>query len=460
MGGATLEAIDFVVSLDRLDVLTYLESLLDKSLLRQSEQEGEARFEMLETIRDFADEMLVASGEDSEVQARHLMYFHGLAHEAEPFIVSSQELEWIMRLTREHENLRAAILWGLKHDIEKAVEILCDLTLFWSRGGHNEEVIGWLRLALSSPILTEAPDAPSQYLNLKARSLLSLGILSLQQEYPQALSTLHEAVAALRRIERKSDLALGLAFIGFLGDLNAAQESVDIARSTHDVGILASCLIWQSQSLRIAGGDLQLARAAAAEGARLSRAIGSTWAVARSVFSQGQLAAALAEWGEARAHFRESMESFLESQDRYHSNMARTELAHVERRQGNYAEALELSGQALLIWQDLGLPAAIAHQLEDLVMIAAGQGHIHDGVRLAGAASKLREKTGSQLKAEQQIEYDHVLNEVRGQMEMHIFQGLLREGEGMSISEAIRTALSLSGRPSSSRSAGRQLNEQ
>jgi hypothetical protein len=52
--------------------------------------------------------------------------------------------------------LRAAILWGLKNEFEKAVQVLCDLMLFWSRGGHNEEAIGWLHLALSDPALGQA----------------------------------------------------------------------------------------------------------------------------------------------------------------------------------------------------------------------------------------------------------------------------------------------------------------
>ena len=84
-GGAALEAIEFVCNTDDdLDLLTSLESLLEKSLIRQAEEEREARYDMLETIRDFADEVLIASGEADHMQRLQLTYFHQLARQAEP----------------------------------------------------------------------------------------------------------------------------------------------------------------------------------------------------------------------------------------------------------------------------------------------------------------------------------------------------------------------------------------
>ena len=366
MGGATLEAIESVcVDGDDLDLLTGLESLLDKSLIRQTEEKGEARYDMLETIRDFADEALVASGEADQIQRRHLVYFHGLAREAEANLVGPEELDWIVRLTTEHPNLQAAVVWGLRHDLERTVALLCHLTLFWSRGGHNEEAIGWLKLALSAPSLDEP---------LRARALLCLGILSLQLGYPDAPAILQESAVLLRQAGERADLAVALAFTGFLGDLDAAEESVAIARTGSSKWILAYCLTWQSQALRLAGGDLQVARRVAAESTRLAREVRSEWAVARSVLSQGQLAVALGDLQEARTHLHECLVLFSESQDKYHANLSRVELAHIEGRLGNHEEARKLHQAALLVWQDLGLQAEITRQIQCLSMIAADQG--------------------------------------------------------------------------------------
>jgi predicted ATPase/class 3 adenylate cyclase len=448
LGGATLEAIEYVCGVgNNLDLLVELESLLDKSLLRQTEQEGEARYEMLETIRDFADETLVASGEAAQIQTQHLIYFHGLARRAEPGLVGPDELPWIMSLTDELDNLRAAILWGIEHNLEKAVEMVCDLMLFWSRGGHNDQVIGWLNLALSRPALTEVQSAPLQYLNLRARALLTLGILSLQQNYSEAESMFRESIVLFRQLENKTDLTGALAFVGFIGDLEAAQESVDIARTINNKWLLAYCLAWQSQALRAAGGDLQLARRSAEESADLAREIGSVWAVARSVFSQGQLAVALEKWVEARAYLRECIALFSKSQDNYHANLARTELAHMERQQGNHAEALQLYQAAIVVWQDLGLQVAIARQFECLAMIAAAQGNTQYAVRLSGAAKKLRAQTGSQLAANEQIEYDAHLETVVNQLGKQLFKSLLAEGEALPTPEAVSYALALPDSP-------------
>jgi tetratricopeptide (TPR) repeat protein len=396
---------------------------------------------MLGTIRDFADDMLVVSGEASQIRSRHLSYFCSLARAAEPNLVGPDELQWIVRLTGEHDNLRAAILWGLKNDFEKVVDMLCVLTLFWSRGGHNEEAVGWLRLALSDPALALVETASLQIRNLRARALLTLGILTLQQEYPEARATLYEAIALLRQLADKPDLAAALAYVGYLGDLDAAQESVDLARTTGNKWVLAYSLIWQSQALRAAGGDLHQAQRFAAKGTELSRNIGSVWAVARSVFSQGQLAVALGELAQARAYLQECIDLFIRSQDKYHANLARTELAHLERRQGRFAEALELYKAAILVWQELGLQAAIAHQFECLAMIAIAQKHFHYAARLSGVAMKLREQTDPQFAPNEQNDYYKSLEELRSQMEGPLFTALQVEGQAMTITEATAYAL-------------------
>jgi tetratricopeptide (TPR) repeat protein len=229
---------------------------------------------------------------------------------------------------------------------------------------------------------------------------------------------------------------MALAFVGYLGDLKAAEESVGIARTTNDKWLLAYSLVWQSHALRTAGGDMELAQQAAAEGAELSREIGSVWAVARSVFSQGQLAVALGKLDEARAHFQESMALFTQSQDEYHANMARTELAHVERMQGNDAAATELYKAAILIWHDLGLQAAVARLLEYLAIVADMQRNSEHAVRLAGLARRIREQARSRMTPDEQVEYDNFLEGLRRRMDMPRFQTLLVEGQYMSITEA------------------------
>ncbi len=83
VGGCTLEAIASVCNPESdLLVLETVESLVDKSLLNETETHGEPRFAMLETIREYAGERLVAAGEDESVRDRHLGYFVALVENA------------------------------------------------------------------------------------------------------------------------------------------------------------------------------------------------------------------------------------------------------------------------------------------------------------------------------------------------------------------------------------------
>ncbi|HSL47111.1 MAG TPA: adenylate/guanylate cyclase domain-containing protein [Anaerolineales bacterium] len=443
-GGATFEAIDEVCNAEhRLDLLTKLESLLDKNLITHTERNGEPRYDMLQTIRDYADEALVASGEADLIQARHLLYYQSLAALAKSNIVGPHELEWFERLKDELDNIRPAVQWGLQHDLEKAVWLLCDLALFWSKGGYNDEVIGWLQTALSKPVLAQAEAGPDEHRSLRGRALFVLGVLSLQQDDPEAESVIRESIRLLRQGNEKADLAEALAFAGFLGDLEAAQESVDLARTLGERWTLSYSLAWQSQALRSAGGDLLLAQRAVAESVRLAREVGSEWAVARSVISQGQIAVALGELDEARKHLKESLTLFSQSQDRYHANLARTQLAHVERWQGNTMEALRLYKEAIVIWQDLGLQAAVARLLECLAMIASAQGKAEHAIRLLGAANRLRAQTDFPLPPNEQMEYEKIVEEVRNKLGDQLFEAGLAEGKAWTESQAVAYALAL-----------------
>src|SRR6266581_2918392 len=120
VGGCTLEAIEAVcIELDTNatsgQILDRVSSLVDKSLLQQTEQEGEEmRLVMLETIREYGLEMLVASGEMEASQQAHAHYYLALAEEAEPELGGPQQAEWLERLEREHDNQRAAMQWSLE----------------------------------------------------------------------------------------------------------------------------------------------------------------------------------------------------------------------------------------------------------------------------------------------------------------------------------------------------------
>src|SRR5437763_8932910 len=158
-GGCTLEAGEAVCA-DASDggeagqVWESVASLIDKSLLQQTEQEGEEpRLLMLETIREYGLEVLATSGEIEITRQAHALYYLRLSEEAEPELAGPQQAIWLERLEREHDNLRAALQWGLVpdedgHRREMALRLGGALRQFWIVHGHLSEGRNFLERAL------------------------------------------------------------------------------------------------------------------------------------------------------------------------------------------------------------------------------------------------------------------------------------------------------------------------
>src|SRR5262249_21631229 len=121
VGGCTIAAAEAVcnASGDLANyALDWLAALADKSLLQQAQGlDGEPRFAMLETIREYALERLEQNGEVESLRQAHLDYFLALAEQAEPELTGPRQAEWLERLEREHDNLRAALAWALEHGL-------------------------------------------------------------------------------------------------------------------------------------------------------------------------------------------------------------------------------------------------------------------------------------------------------------------------------------------------------
>jgi predicted ATPase len=177
-GGRTLEAIAAVCDAEGdlpVDALDGVESLLEKSLLRQEEgPEGEPRFVMLETIHEFARERLQASGEAEEVRRLHAEHFLALAEEAEPKLTAPDQVAWLEQLEAEHDNMRAALAWLLEQEeANLALRLEGALWRFWYVHTHLTEGRRWLEEALAKNGRVSA--------SVRAKALNGAGVLALTQ---------------------------------------------------------------------------------------------------------------------------------------------------------------------------------------------------------------------------------------------------------------------------------------
>jgi predicted ATPase/DNA-binding XRE family transcriptional regulator len=156
-GGCTIEAAEVVASGEEtVDVFAGLTSLVDKNLLRQDEgEDGEPRFRMLETIREFALERLSDSGEESATRDRHAGFFLALLDRHD---VEDADPGWLDVIAREHDNLRAALEWSWEvGDHDTLIRLAGALAIFWYYRGYLTEGRCWLDQALQTPPVHAAP---------------------------------------------------------------------------------------------------------------------------------------------------------------------------------------------------------------------------------------------------------------------------------------------------------------
>jgi predicted ATPase len=254
-GGGTLEAAEAVAGAD----VDTLQSLVDKSLLRHT---GD-RYWMLETIREFAAEQIT-----EEVRRRHAGYFLALAEAAEPHL-PAYEREWVDRLEREHDNLRAALDWlEVEHETESLQRLAGALARFWLMRGHARE--GGERLERT--LAAGNSPAPARLKALNGAALLGW------TEGRHAT----EALALAEALDDRAGAAqakLALAGAASLEDMAAARAFYEDAAELygelgdeHMLMVTIRGLAWACLEL----GDAERGRALHEENLQRARALGNT----------------------------------------------------------------------------------------------------------------------------------------------------------------------------------------
>src|SRR5262249_53629488 len=153
VGGCTLEAAEAVCMGDGIEekqVLELLSHLVDQSLVHMQERSGDARYRLLEVIRQFGWEKLEARGEALILSRRHRDWYLRLAEQGEQGLMGKHQGVWLDRLEAEHENLRAALRWSLEQEEgEEAARMGVSLWPFWILRGYMSEGRKFLDLSLA-----------------------------------------------------------------------------------------------------------------------------------------------------------------------------------------------------------------------------------------------------------------------------------------------------------------------
>ncbi len=272
-GGCDLPAAEAVCG---ADVLTSLSVLVEHSLVEARWNElGDTRYELLETIAEFARERLEESGEADEVAERHAEYFAAYAEAVEPSLYSDARAPWLLRLSDDRDNVRAALAWSVERD-EAAVglRILAALWLWWWTA--FSEGLAWAEQVLSLPSAAEPTSARAGTLFTAEICAIGAGDVRLTRRYAE------EALAVSRSLgeERLFALAQGLgagALAGLRSGPGVAFDDPDGPQRVQELGTEAIAVAERSgdrMGRRVGDDDLGL-RDAAVRQPGGGRALGS-----------------------------------------------------------------------------------------------------------------------------------------------------------------------------------------
>lgn len=448
-GGWSFETAEAIFS--DLNVLDLLTQLINKSLV-VVEESAEARFRLLETVRQYARDKLLESGEGEDVRNKHLAYFLELVEAAEPHLEGFEYLEWSAKLNNEYDNIRAALEWGLTKDIEAALRLVGTISFFWLTKGYSAEGYRWAKEVLekAKAYTRSNPEIGKKFLNAHAKAYLALSRIATDLgDNKIVCSAANESIALARKTGDMQILAYAIALLSNgkanLGDIEEAyklaQESLAIAREAGDGPALGYALVTMGELTAIAMQDLEKALAYGEEAIAYSEAGGNRWGSSMTIFGLGYFARSIGNYEQARSRFKACLPVFQEFGDKHRINMIQSELAHIEREQGQFGQALPMYRETILEWQRLGHRAALAHQLECFAFIAKAQEQPERAARLFGTAEALREKISIAMTPQERIQYEREINDLRANMDEKSFLSLWAEGRGLNVERAVDFAL-------------------
>jgi predicted ATPase len=391
-GGCTLETSEAVAEAG----LDTVQSLVDKSLLRRTVE----RFWMLETIREFAAERLEDSGEGEELRRRHAAHYLALAEEAEPNLRGNPK-DWLDRLEHEHDNLRAALDWlSASGESQLTLQLAGALWKFWSIRGHMTE--GGRRLE-------EALRADASPTTLRAKALNGAAAMALDRaDTALARIRVEEALALYRMLDDASGTANSLLM---LGNVHADERDFALAKGLFEDSLEAfrelgdehytllstRLLAWMFYEL----GDHELARALHEDVVRQARATGNERMLATSL-------GALAEYALYEGRVQYALPMLKES----------TRISHVLGERNELTVNLCRFARAAALERQAGMAAQLLSSAETL--------STEMGLSWSYWVMELNEGT---------------LALVRTQLDEAAYTKEWRQGQGLTIDEAISFAL-------------------
>jgi len=411
-GGWTLESATAVAgNNDEFEVLDLLTRLIDKSLVLVDQSGGsEARYGMLETVRQYGHDRLVEAGEADEVRARHLTEFMRLGelYYTNRFV---REEAWNERVTGELDNFRAALSFARDRDAEQYLTLVGAIGYFWGARSRFAEGREHVKTAV-------ARSSPQPLRGAYARAIRGLGML-----------------------------------VAYEGDARTARDAMETGlrmwRELGDTFETATSLETLGWSQFFASEDEQ-ACATFEDLLRVVRDRGDPILVNRAKVALGQVLVALSRVDEARAISRDVIEFSRKAADRRSEHMGVHYLADCALIEGKCDESLGLYRESLVLAEAIGDRIETSFEVEGVAMSLAGLGEQVTAIRLQAAvrAEWARHGVNMQIRF-WDVLVDRYIVPAHRALGAVASQAATREGREMSFESAVASALNHALRPAS-----------
>jgi non-specific serine/threonine protein kinase len=437
-GGWTLEAAEAVCTEDVLDLLT---QVVDKSLVSAEERDGQVRYRMLETVRQYLRAKLHETGEEEEIRAKHLNWYLRVMEEKP----SRKHFHLGTRLDRlevEQDNLRAALEWSLTHDLEKGLLLAASIWGVWLVRGYGAEGRYWAEALLARAPASSLPAARVGY---------QLALLAMDQgDFTAARIWGEQALARCRELGDPVATSWALLVLGhvenYFGDRRRAAELYAESLRWFEQGdekVGASLVLCGQGTIACNDGDVALARTRFEEALALARQLddgnGAGWAL----LNLGILANADGDEVRARSLLDDGLASFRTIGDKSGTAVTMGYLGYLAGTNGDIAQARALIRESLILLREIGHRPRLVWNLWYQGDLHVRQGAPAAGVRLIAAATAARPNwQACFINPYVTTTFASTAELAQSQLGRDRFAAAWAEGQAMTLEQAITYALS------------------
>jgi non-specific serine/threonine protein kinase len=449
VGGWTADAAEAIAGADGLEegVLDLLSSLIDHNLVQRTADVGdEARFTMLETVREFALERFEASDEADAVRGRHADYFVTFAETVDPRLRSGNRAAWLTRMHSDYNNVRAALSWVVveRADAVAALRLAGALAWYWYFAAQFSEGRGWISLALGLDPAQAPPVLRARALSAAARLAFYSG------SRDEAIALARQSVALFRAADEPEPRGLAFALFHLALGMLLAHE--------HEAGI--ACFEEAGELFRSVGDEWGIALAAAYRGAALSfdpareqetrevlnearcrgRALGDDWLATVSLHYLATIALRHGDYEVACRLDEEAVQAAHELGDHYRVSRGHHQLAEIALARDRPDEALDHLRKSMALCREQARIGDLALQLRLLARVKAAQSWPDVAVRCYGAASRL-EGHALTMPPDDPVLHDRLRESLRARIGDRRYESAWALGASMPLDELLRLAL-------------------